>query len=171
MASKTVSRPKVSILQIYAGFLLCIAGIGLSLYAFNVETKKESDKDYTAMCDIGDRISCSKVFTSKYGRGFGLIEPILGKDNFLNVPNSIYGLVFYSLQMYLCTVHTPRASLFMLVNSLLSNAGSIYLACILYFVLEDACVVCISTYMVNFLLLLLSVMKWRQINSAKKKSD
>ena len=45
--------------------LLCFIGICLSYYAYFVETTKEVDNDYQAMCDISPSISCSKVFTSK----------------------------------------------------------------------------------------------------------
>ena len=36
------------------------------------------------------------LFT-RYGTGFGLVEPVLGKTSPLNVPNSIFGILFYSL--------------------------------------------------------------------------
>lgn len=42
-----------------------IIGLSLSTYAFYVETKAEGDKDYKAMCDISERMSCSKVFLSE----------------------------------------------------------------------------------------------------------
>ncbi|PIK42708.1 hypothetical protein BSL78_20432 [Apostichopus japonicus] len=171
MPSRRSPRSLASFVQVYSGFLLCIIGIVLSLYAFHVETKKETDQEYTALCDISDRISCSKVFTSKYGRGFGLVTPILGEQSFLNVPNSIYGLIFYSLQMYLCTVHTKNGTLFQLLTSVISLGGCAYLAFILYFVLEDACIVCISTYIVNILLFLINVWKWSLVSGAKRKSD
>lgn len=40
-------------------------GFVLAFYAFIVETSKESDPSYTAMCDINEHMSCSRVFTSK----------------------------------------------------------------------------------------------------------
>lgn len=42
----------------------------------------------------------------------------------------------------------------------LANLGSVYLAYILYFILNDVCVVCVSTYVVNFLLLLTCINKY-----------
>jgi vitamin-K-epoxide reductase (warfarin-sensitive) len=37
--------------------------------------------------------------------------------------------------------------------------GSVYLGYILYFVLQDLCVVCISTYAVNFALLIIALVR------------
>ncbi|CAB4005818.1 Vitamin K epoxide reductase complex subunit 1 1 [Paramuricea clavata] len=74
---------------------LCLLGIVLSVYALYVEVKKMQDKSFTAMCDINAKMSCSKVFSSKYGTGFGLVEPLFGKDSVFNIPNSIYGIAFY----------------------------------------------------------------------------
>lgn len=48
--------------------MFCFKGlIGLTLagYALFVEHKKAQDDSYTAMCDIDEHMSCSKVFTSK----------------------------------------------------------------------------------------------------------
>lgn len=33
----------------------------------------------------------------RYGRGFGLVDPILGADSLLNQPNGILGISFYTL--------------------------------------------------------------------------
>lgn len=47
-------------------FLACVAGIALSVYALHVEISKEHNKEYKALCDINEHMSCSKVFSSKY---------------------------------------------------------------------------------------------------------
>ncbi|RDD41557.1 Vitamin K epoxide reductase complex subunit 1 [Trichoplax sp. H2] len=81
--------------------VMSLVGLALSVYALHVETTKESNKNYKAFCDFGASISCSKVFTSKYGKGFGLIAPIFGQHSSLNQPNSIYGIIFYCIQICL----------------------------------------------------------------------
>lgn len=47
--------------------LVCLSAVGflLSLYTSYVEVRAEQDRSYRAMCDISERISCTKVFTSR----------------------------------------------------------------------------------------------------------
>ncbi|TRY74178.1 hypothetical protein DNTS_004348, partial [Danionella cerebrum] len=133
--------------------LLCSLGLVLSVYALHVELSRENDPAYRAMCDIGQSVSCSKVFTSRWGRGFGLVELFTSKDNVLNQPNSLLGILFYALQLGFGQLVSSRAAFFLIVSSWVSVAGSLYLASILVFILEDFCVVCVSTYIINFALL------------------
>ncbi|MED6276709.1 Vitamin K epoxide reductase complex subunit 1-like protein 1 [Characodon lateralis] len=84
-----------------ARLLVCLLGILLSLYAFHVEREKARDPTYMAMCDVSSSISCSKVFSSRWGRGFGLLGSIFGNDSVLNQPNSVYGILFYAFQLLL----------------------------------------------------------------------
>lgn len=139
--------------------LLAIIGIFLSAYALYVEVLKEIDKDYQAMCDISASISCSKVFTSKYGRGFGILGELLGEDHLLNQPNSIFGMIFYCLVIIMGEIKSLKVAKFQRVFISLSNLMSIYLAYLLYFVLKDFCIVCVSTYIVNILLTILAFMR------------
>ncbi|XDV21626.1 hypothetical protein PO909_026696 [Leuciscus waleckii] len=81
--------------------LVCLSGILISLYAFHVEREKTRDASYRAMCDVSSSISCSKVFTSRWGRGFGLLGSIFGNDSAVNQPNSVYGIFFYVFQLLL----------------------------------------------------------------------
>ncbi|XP_046839559.1 vitamin K epoxide reductase complex subunit 1-like [Xenia sp. Carnegie-2017] len=136
---------------------LCFIGVILSFYALYVELKKKNDKSFTALCDINSKMSCSKVFSSKYGTGFGLVEPLFGKDSMFNVPNSIYGITFYALIFILGFFNGKTIAWLSTASCGLSCIGCVYLAYILYFVLEDFCVVCVSTYAVNGFLLTLSI--------------
>ncbi|XP_033116166.1 vitamin K epoxide reductase complex subunit 1-like protein 1 [Anneissia japonica] len=159
MATRCSSKAALPLWHRLSRIFLCLAGLILSVYALYVEHMKERNDGYTAMCDVNDEISCSKVFTSKYGKGFGLVGPILGEDSPLNFPNSIFGIVFYFLQFTLGQIHTVDAVWGLIFLSVCSIFGCIYLAYILMFVLQDACIVCISTYIVNALLLVLNVLK------------
>jgi vitamin-K-epoxide reductase (warfarin-sensitive) len=51
--------------------LLALAGLVLSAYALYVEHAKTSDQGYVAACDLNAWASCSRVFASPYGKGFG----------------------------------------------------------------------------------------------------
>ncbi|XP_048372998.1 vitamin K epoxide reductase complex subunit 1 [Sphaerodactylus townsendi] len=144
--------------------LLCALGLALSVYAFHVETSKERDATYRAMCDISATISCSRVFTSRWGRGFGLVADLLGSHSLLNQPNSIFGIAFYTLQVLLGFSNSGLAAVALLGSSLISIAGSLYLAYILIFVLHDFCVVCVSTYLLNFGLLFLNYKRFGHLN-------
>lgn len=153
-----------------ARVLLCVFGLALSVYALHVELSRESNPDYRAMCDLGESVSCSKVFTSRWGRGFGLAQFIVDKDSLLNQPNSLLGILFYTLQMGLGLSLSRKAVLFLVFSSWVSVAGSLYLAFILAFVLGDFCLVCVSTYIVNFALLYTNVKRRRAIEGKKEKS-
>lgn len=48
-----------------AQLCLAVLGILVSAYAYYVETSKERDSSFQALCDINAKVSCSKVFTSK----------------------------------------------------------------------------------------------------------
>ncbi|CAG5907222.1 unnamed protein product [Menidia menidia] len=149
---------------------LCLFGVVLSVYALHVELSRERDPDYRAMCDLGESVSCSKVFTSRWGRGFGLVQFLLPKDSLLNQPNSVLGILFYTLQMALGLSLSKKAALVLVISSWVSIAGSIYLASILAFVLGDFCMVCVSTYMVNFALLYTNLKRRGAIEAMKKKT-
>ncbi|XP_062859513.1 vitamin K epoxide reductase complex subunit 1 [Trichomycterus rosablanca] len=133
--------------------LLCSAGLILSLYALHVELSKENNPSYRAMCDLAESVSCSKVFTSRWGRGFGLVQVFTTKDSTFNQPNSVLGIIFYTLQLALGQSTSSTAAGFLVFASWVSVVGSIYLGTILVWVLEDFCVVCVSTYIINFALL------------------
>ncbi|CAB1455985.1 unnamed protein product [Pleuronectes platessa] len=151
-----------------ARLLVCLLGILLSLYAFHVEREKARDPGYTAMCDVSSSISCSKVFSSRWGRGFGLLGSIFGNDSALNQPNSVYGLAFYAFQLLLGMTVSAMAALILMTTSILSVMGSLYLGYILYFVLKDFCIICITTYALNFILFILNYKRLVYLNEAWK---
>ncbi|XP_052868147.1 vitamin K epoxide reductase complex subunit 1 [Anopheles cruzii] len=153
--------------------LVCLSTVGfvLSLYTSYVEVRAEHDRSYRAMCDISERISCTKVFTSSYGRGFGIVGKLLGQQSPLNVPNGFYGIFYYFLVAVLSFSDQLRIAR---INSwliLASNGVSLYLAYLLYFVLQDLCLVCLTTYAINLISLTLSLQKIQIMTRQEQEHD
>ncbi|XP_065173512.1 vitamin K epoxide reductase complex subunit 1-like protein 1 [Atheta coriaria] len=146
----------------------CFCGLALSIYAYTVELQASVNENYEAMCDISEHMSCSKVFTSQYGKGFGFIGKLLGEKSPLNVPNSLVGIMAYSLLATLAQSNSLFITKMSYVLVLVSNLFSLYFAYILYFVLYDFCVVCVSTYVVNFLNMCLTLLKLKKLDKAAK---
>jgi len=162
-----------SVFQRWLSLFLYMVGLIISGYSYYVHIAKKADENYVALCDIDETISCSKVFTSKYGKGFGLVELITGEEQHpLNQPNSLYGIIFYATLglLYICSGSSNFLAHLQFYSFILANGMSCYLGYILYFVLEDMCVLCISTYAVNFILLLLSYCKKRSLRKRKSSS-
>lgn len=124
----------------------------------------------------------------RYGKGFGIIGPLLGKDHVLNKPNSLLGILFYSFMASIGnfkgikqSLMYPKINYFIghsdsqminyiaLIATILSNCASVYFAYILVFVLHDLCIVCVSIYIINFINLLLLYSKVCQTRSIKRK--
>ncbi|KAF7994115.1 hypothetical protein HCN44_011384 [Aphidius gifuensis] len=148
----------------------CVVGLALSYYAYYVETSKEKDSNYEPLCDISEHVSCTKAFMSKYGKGYGLIS----EDSIFYLPNSLYGLGFYGLVAIISVCNKYSHAVFLLILAVLSNIGTVYLTWILH-LLNDICIVCVGTYTVNAIILILSYSKYRIISkpiiqrSAKRK--
>ncbi|XP_043594219.1 vitamin K epoxide reductase complex subunit 1-like protein 1 [Bombus pyrosoma] len=162
---------KKSIRKLNTGIITaCIVGFAISYYAYYVELAKEEDNSYEAVCDISEHVSCTKAFSSEYGKGFGIIP----ETSLLYAPNSIYGLTFYLLVAILSISNKYVTSALVVTLGICANLGTLYLAYILY-KLSNICVVCVSLYVVNAILLILAVKKQRKLyrnngTNKKKKS-
>lgn len=149
----------------------CILGLATSYYAYYVEVATEENDSYEAMCDISEHISCTKVFSSEFGKGFGIIP----ETSIFYAPNSVYGLIFYALVAMLSMSNRYVTSVIVMTLGIFANIGTVYLAYLLY-ILNDICVVCVSTYIMNAVILILAVKKHRKlfrniVKNRKKKSN
>ncbi|XP_018304497.1 vitamin K epoxide reductase complex subunit 1 [Mycetomoellerius zeteki] len=135
----------------------CVLGLVFSYYAYTVEVKKEQNDSYQPLCDISEHISCTKVFMTEYGKGFGLFP----KDSVFNISNPIYGLMFYTLITILSMINNYTFSAATVILGIISNILSIYLIHILY-LQRDICVVCISMYIINVVITFLAIKKFRK---------
>ena len=120
--------------------ILSLLGFVLSFYAYTVERRSENGR-FKAACDINDRISCTKAFSSKYGK-------VLGASN------SLYGMFFYILMFILASLDLTSWTFYL---SIASFIGTIYLIYALLFKVKTLCLVCISIYVLNTLLLIASI--------------
>ncbi|KAJ8923430.1 hypothetical protein NQ315_001989 [Exocentrus adspersus] len=143
--------------------LSCLVGLGLSLYAYIVELQLEADENYQPMCDLNPHVSCSKAFKSEYGKGFG----IFGEGSIFHKPNSLFGLMFYSMIATLAQTNSRFIVLVSLFAIALSNILCLYFAYILYFILYDLCIVCVSIYVVNVINLILIQLKMKFLKSVE----
>ncbi|NWT60918.1 VKORL protein, partial [Pycnonotus jocosus] len=169
MAAPVLLRVSVPRWERVARSAVCAAGILLSLYACHLEREKGRDSHYQALCDLSERVRCSAAITSRWGRGFGLLGSIFGKDSAINQSNSVFGLVFYILQMLLGMTASAVAALILMTSSIVSVVGSLYLAYILYFVLKEFCIVFVLTYLLNFILFIINYKRLVYLNEAWKR--
>ncbi|KAB1263664.1 Vitamin K epoxide reductase complex subunit 1-like protein 1 [Camelus dromedarius] len=61
------------------------------------------------------------------------------------------------------------AALILMTSSIVSAVGSLYLAYILYFVLKEFCIICVITYVLNFILLIINYKRLVYLNEAWKR--
>ncbi|MBR9701218.1 hypothetical protein GOV11_05125 [Candidatus Woesearchaeota archaeon] len=108
---------------------LAFAGIALSMYALWV-SHNHKKKGYIALCDLSKEISCTRAFSSKYSRMFG-------------IHNAVFGIAFYALIL----VITNNAILIFL--ALLAMLATIHLAHISMIKMKNLCLVCNAIYLIN----------------------
>ena len=154
----------------FVGFTTAFVGLIISVYSLHVELMTAKDKNYKPLCHINEHMSCTGAFLSKYGHGFGLVEPIFGKESIFYLPNAIFGIVFYSIVTALSIFRfNIIVTNILCILSALSCCMNFYLAYLLY-TMKNMCFVCISLYVVNFVLLYTSC-KRRLYLSGKRKEE
>lgn len=129
--------------------IIIIAAIGLciSLYAFFVERKLTENPMYHPVCDLSDRVSCSKTFISPYGHLF-------------KYSNTIAGAIFYSSMMLLAYLDRLQLIWYGTVAAIIA---SVIFAYILFFKIRTICLLCISLYLVNVALFITAYMAYIKI--------
>lgn len=132
--------------RLWSSTTFALLGIFVALYALYIEYKKTLDPGYEALCDT-QSFSCTAVLMSAYGHILSKWG-IVAEGSAWDVPNPILGLAFYGLVLLRKPLGLPRALVF--AASLGSCLFSLYLAGVLYWVLRDFCVVCVSSYVCNF---------------------
>ncbi|KAK5965338.1 Vitamin K epoxide reductase complex subunit 1 [Trichostrongylus colubriformis] len=144
-----------------------LAGLIISMYGLYVEIRFEMDHEYSAMCDVSSLVSCTRVMTSKYGSGFGIVGPLLGEDSPLNQRNALYGVIGYATLALIQFSHTQCSASISLVAAILMNIMSLYLLTILI-KLRAVCLVCVAIYTVNAVFLYFTAKRCRALSEVTK---
>jgi vitamin-K-epoxide reductase (warfarin-sensitive) len=152
------------------GIYWCLAGLRVEILLestfphFDYHNPPADMSKYTPFCDFAEWAKCSKVLMSPYGRFLQYIG-LAAKDSMLDLPNPIMGSGYF-----LCHVSYPilKAIKFPLLNELATGISlfvcffSVWLGHKLFFVLQDFCIVCVSSYLCNFLLFFTMVQIWKK---------
>lgn len=117
-------------------FILTTIGFLIAAYAFHIDKKIEADATYKPACDISEYVSCSKTVQSPYAKSFG-------------INNSILGMGYYLLLALLVWLGYMQAAFYL---SLVGVIASVVFAYILFVKVRALCPLCVSLYVINFLL-------------------
>ncbi|EDW91874.1 vitamin K epoxide reductase complex subunit 1 [Drosophila yakuba] len=123
---------------------ICVCGLAVSVYSLYVKMKLKEDENYRPMCDVNDNMSCSLVFKSGYGDGFGL-----GNITQVNAPNGAIGCIFYVLYFLSSFFYHRWLCLAQLIICTLTLLLCVYLGFLLLFVFYDCCLVCVTIYFIH----------------------
>lgn len=120
--------------------ILSSIGFCISLYSYITEKKIKQDPTFKPVCDISDRISCTRVMKSSYA-------------NIFFFSNALVSMLFYLLVAIfaLCDAHS-----LLLGATTIGCLVSCILAYLLYVKIQAVCLLCTSLYVINFILLYLS---------------
>ncbi|GAB1608152.1 vitamin K epoxide reductase complex subunit 1-like protein 1 [Argonauta hians] len=140
-------------------YILSIFGIILSVYAFHVGISKRRDRTYIPWCDISRTMSCSRIFTSSYSKGFGLVDRVFPRDSIVNQPSAVFAMAFYMMQIYMTFNKTDSAIAMQMLTALLANFISVYFCYVLYY-LHSLCLISVSLFIINALILITTIVRF-----------
>ena len=136
--------------------LLALAGVCVAGYALYIEfATREAERtgvEVSFFCDhLAPGFSCSKALTGEYGKvlsKYGLVA----KGGALDVPNSALGMCYYLLALAPWHTLGPRGGDAFMLAAVASLAFSLFLAYVLYAILHEFCIICVTSYCINALL-------------------
>lgn len=120
--------------------VLVIACIGLllSLYGLFIERRLKVNQSYKPVCDISDKVSCTKTFLSPWGKITG-------------VSNVYVGAIVYAIMIIVAVMGNAQLAF---VGACILVVGSLFLAYILLTKIRTFCLLCTAIYIVNVALFL-----------------
>ena len=120
--------------------ILTIIGFCIALYAYITDKKIKQEPDYKPVCDISERISCTKPMKSKYSTMFF-------------ISNSFAGMLFYASIAILAIFNNIK--LIFIISSL-GAIATCFFAYLLFFKIRSLCIICISLYIINIAIFILA---------------
>ena len=125
----------------YSLIILAAIGLAASVASLYVHYRLLTDPTYASFCDISESVSCQQVFQSEYGTVFGL-------------PVAIGGAVWSGLVLLLSAwgMRQPRSESasrvagYIFLLSIAGLAAVFYFAYASFFVLRQACPLCMTMY-------------------------
>jgi vitamin-K-epoxide reductase (warfarin-sensitive) len=123
--------------------ILVLAAVGfcISVYTYFLEKKIKEQPNYKPVCDLSDRISCSKPMKSPYASIFYF-------------SNAVVGIAYYLMIIVLALLQMHSLLLFATAAGCIFSA---FLAYLLYFKIKSLCLLCTTLYVINILLLILAI--------------
>ncbi len=131
--------------MVWSFFILALIGFVISLYTYVIEQKVAQDASYKPVCDISDVVSCTKPMKSSYSAIFF-------------VSNALVSMSFYLLVAVLAVAH---ATTLLLIATSVAFIVTCIFAYVLYLKIRALCLLCTSLYVINIILLVLSIQSWR----------
>lgn len=133
-------------------WILAWAGLGLCLELTRIYYGSYRDQNFTALCQISEKVDCKAVALSRYA--------IL-----LGIPNSAYGMAVYFLLLVLIPFRLKsrvrifkNLELYLAVLALISLVMTVHLAYASFFVLKKVCIWCTCLYAVDIAFLVLALL-------------
>lgn len=121
--------------------LFALLGLGASVAALYVHYRLLTDPGYSSFCDISETVSCQQVFQSEYGSVFGVPVAAGGAIwSALVALLALWGLKTRSAEA------AARATGYVFVLSVAGLAAIFYYAYASFFVLRQACPLCMAMY-------------------------
>lgn len=117
--------------------VLALLGFCISAYIYYIEYSLKRSSNYKAVCDLSDKVSCSKVLLSQY-------------SHLLYFSNAIFGMLYYATLLVLTLYH---AHFLLFLATIIGCLVSLGLAYILSTRIKTFCLLCTSLYIINILLL------------------
>lgn len=139
--------------------LLCLLGLGVSLYLSWSHYQSYTDINYSSFCAISQTINCDTVAQSPWSIFFGLPVAVWGVIGYL-----LFTILFISTRRHPLT-KTSNWSI-LTVTSLFFSVISVYLGYVSATKIHAFCILCILSYAISFLLFFFSWMIHRRLSES-----